>query len=156
MADLLLISGDCAALDVGDVFNCVGLTPGYWKNWDNHYTAAQFQILLAGTIAGSIAEADFIFAEYDASDPQDLTILRAFVLANQLTINLTLHPELPNPSGGNLFGRCTLRDYPDAMTLGEALERALEIIGGDPASDEEILHVKTILDRYANQRWIVY
>jgi hypothetical protein len=153
---IALQSGAEEQVDYGNVANCVGLTPGYWKNWRNHYTPAQFEILLQGTIAGNIAAADFIFAEYDASDPQDLTILKAFVLANQLTLNLTLHPELPNPSGGNLFLRCTLRDYPDEMTLGEALERALEIIGGDPASDEEILHVKTVLDRYANQRWIVY
>ena len=42
------------------------------------------------------------------------------------------------------------------MTLGNALDRALEIIGGAAASDDEILHIKTVLDRYANQRWIVY
>jgi hypothetical protein len=151
-----LPSGAYETVEFGNVANCIGLTPGFWKNWRNHYTAAQFEVLLAGTIAADIAAADFIFAEYDASDPQDLTILKAFVLANQLTLNLTQHPELPNPSEGNLFLRCTLRDYPDEITLGEALERALEIIGGAPASDDEILHVKTVLDRYANQRWIVY
>jgi hypothetical protein len=122
---LTLQSGDVEQVDFGNVANCVGLTPGYWKNWRNHYTAAQFEVLLAGTIAMDIAAADLVFAEYDASNPQDLTILKAFVLANQLTLNLTLHPELPNPSQGSLFLNCTLRDYPDEMTLGNALDRLL-------------------------------
>jgi hypothetical protein len=154
MITVTLTSGQDAHLFVGNVFNCVGLTPGYWKNWDNHYTPAQFEILLAGTIAGSIAEANGIFAEYDASDPQDLTILKAFTLANQLTLNLTQNPALPNPSGGSLFPFCTLRDYPAAPTLGEVLVEAVYVILGRPASDEYILQLKNWLDKYANQKWV--
>ena len=49
-----------AELVFGDGFKCVGLTPGYWSNWRNHYTAAEFTGLLAGTIASSIDKADSI------------------------------------------------------------------------------------------------
>ncbi len=151
---LTLTSGQDAHLFFGNVFDCVGLTPGYWKNWRNHYTAEQFQILLAGTIAGSIAEVDAIFEEYDASNPQDLTILKAFTLANQLTLNLTQNSHLPNPSGGSLFPFCTLRDYPSAPTLGEVLVEAVYIVLGKPASDDYILRLKDWLDKYANQKWV--
>lgn len=154
---VVLESGDSEVYYFGNVANCVGLTPGYWKNWRNHYTYAQMMILIEGTIVSSIAELDQIFAEYDASDPQDLTILRAFVLANQLTINLTQHPDLPNPSGGSLFGFCGLRYYPGAPSLGEVLAEAVPIaLGHATASDSRILELKDYLDKYANQRWVVY
>lgn len=150
-----LDSGGQAHLFFGNFANCVGLTPGYWKNWRNHYTEEQILILLEGTIAPSTAEADAIFADYDASDPSDLTILKAFTLANQLTLNLTQHPELPNPDDASLIPVCMLRDYPDAPSLGEALDEALAIINGEPATDEYILHIKDLLDKYANQDWRV-
>lgn len=144
---------------------CNGLTSGYWKNWDNHYTPEQFAELLQGTIADvgtdveNIAAADAIFEYWDASDPSDLTILKAFVLANQLTINLTQRPDLPNPSDGSLWGVCLLIGREDEGTLGEALADALDYISRtedtDPfnnPNDAEILYIKDILDAFANQQ----
>jgi hypothetical protein len=154
---VLLESGDSAVYYFGNVANCVGLTPGYWKNWRNHYTSDQILILIQGTIASSIAELDQIFADYDASDPQDLTILRAFVLANQLTLNLTQHPELPNPSRGSLFYFCGLQCCPGTPGLGDVLAEAVPIaLGQASASSSRIIELKDYLDRYANQKWIVY
>ncbi len=148
-----LISGESVTVEFGNVGPCNGLTPGYWKNWRNHYTSAQFETLLVGTIAANIDEADLIFEHWDASDPSDLTILKAFVLANQLTINLTQHPELPNPSSGSLFYACLLTYNGDTWSLGEALAIALEIISDPYAYDPAyILYIKDILDAFANQR----
>jgi hypothetical protein len=125
---------------------CIGLTPGYWKNWRNHYTPAQFASLLPGTIAGSIAEADAIFA---AKGPDPKLKLRWFVLANQLTLNLT-GTTLPNPSWGNLTNACLLR--PASPTLGLTLQTALNILNGvgGPYTNAYIDAVKTALDAFAN------
>ena len=161
-----IISGqEPVTVEFGNVGPCNGLTPGYWKNWRNHYTPAQFALLLEGTIAdvgddaANIAAADAIFEHWDASDPSDLTILKAFVLANQLTINLTQNPGLPNPSNGSLFYACLLTGRENLGTLGDALSNALDIISrvedanpyNDP-SDAYILYIKDILDAFANQR----
>ncbi|MFQ5820134.1 MAG: collagen binding domain-containing protein [Candidatus Heimdallarchaeota archaeon] len=161
-----VLSGDePVTIEFGNVGPCNGLTPGYWKNWRNHYNDTQLGTLLEGTIADvgtnaeDIAAADAIFEHWDASDPSDLTILRAFVLANQLTINLTQHPGLPNPSDGSLWGVCLLLGREDEGTLGEALATALDYISrieddipsNDP-SDAEILYIKDILDAFANQQ----
>jgi uncharacterized surface anchored protein len=95
---------------VGDIIihkytdcECIGLTPGYWKNWDNHYTREQFEILLQGTIAnGDIEIAQSIFGAYSASSEEEMTILKAHLLATQLTLNLTNNPDMPNPDDSNL------------------------------------------------------
>jgi len=141
---------------------CNGLTPGYWKNWDNHYSMPEFNQLLPvvidymGTdvvIAQNKQAVDTIFDEYNASNPQDLTILTAFVLANMLTINLS-QTDLPNPSDGNLVPICTLADDPQAGNLGDALELAAGIIGEFvEATDQEIIDLKNILDDFANQQF---
>jgi|GEM_PF-2871441 len=145
-----LLSGEEAHLFFGDVGNCAGLTPGYWKNWRNHYTSQQFLLLLEGTIAeGDSAYADAIFADYDASPDDEITILRAMLLANQLTLNLTQHPELPNPSGGSLFNACRVPGY--SGNLGYWIAQALEIHANPEAFTREyILEVKTMLDKFAN------
>ncbi len=148
-------------LDFGNAGPCNGLTPGYWKNWRNHYNPGQMRTLLAGTIADVdnriIDEADAIFDHWAARPGDELSILKAMTLANQLTINLTQNPGLPNPSEGSMFGFCTLPD--DGENLEELLEIALEYIDrledGNPNNDptrDEILSVAYILDRFANMR----
>jgi hypothetical protein len=147
-------------LDFGNAGPCNGLTPGYWKNWDNHYKNGQMKTLLQGTIAdinNSIAEANAIFDHWAARPGDELSILKAMTLANQLTINLT-STDLPNPSEGSLFGFCTLPDD-DGENLAEILETALDYIdrleNTDPFDDpsrDEILSVAYILDRFANLR----
>jgi hypothetical protein len=150
--DVNVVSGqETVVVEFGNYAPCIGLTPGYWKNWRNHYTDAEFELLLEDTIAESIAEADAIFEHWDASDPSDLTILKAFTLANQLTVHLTQNPELPNPSGGSMFGFCTLYLDGEWVYLGETLEEALAIMN-DVGSYEDwyILYIKNILDTFAN------
>lgn len=126
---------------------CVGLTPGYWKSWDNRYTSEQFESLLAGTIAGSIEEAESIL---NANDDNSSAIdkLAKFTLANQLTLNLT-GTDLPNPDDAGLTELCV--DPAGDTELGDALNTALMMLA-DPGSysDDEILDVKDILDRIAN------
>ena len=146
---VVTISDEVVEREFGNVADCDGLTPGYWKNWRNHYTESQILTLLAGTIAPTIAEADAIFAAYNASPDEEITIMRAMLLANQLTLNLTQHPELPNPSGGSLFRACQAPGV--AETLGEIIDQALAIHANPGAfSRDEILRVKTILDTFAN------
>ena len=155
---ITLVSDQVASgLDFGNMGPCNGLTPGYWKNWRNHYNRGQMRTLLEETIASGITEADDIFDHWDASPGDELSILKAMTLANQLTINLTQNPGLPNPSEGSLFGFCTLPD--DGANLEEILEMALEYIDrledansdNDPSRDE-ILRVASILDAFANLR----
>lgn len=127
--------------------SCNGLTPGYWKNWRNHYTAEQFTSLLAGTIAGSIAEADDIFASVGNNKSDPITKLAWFVLANQLTLNL-VGTDLPNPDDAALNLDCT-NDLGD--DLGDALSLALDMLANPGDYDkDEILDVKDILDYIAN------
>lgn len=125
---------------------CVGLTPGYWKNWKNHYTEEQFLSLLAGTLVLSTAEAEAILG-YNGKDA--LGKLAKFVLANQLTLNLT-GTDLPNPDDAGLTLDCTV---PDAATdLGAALELAMDMLANPGLySDDEVLAVKDFLDAIANQ-----
>ena len=125
---------------------CIGLTPGFWKNWRNHYTEAQFASLLPGTIATTVANADAIFA---AKGSDALQKLRWFVLANQLTLNVT-GTSLPNPSQGNLTLRCTL--LAGTPELGLTLQTALNILTGvgGPYTTSYILSVKSALDAFAN------
>jgi len=127
--------------------SCSGLTPGYWKNWRNHYTEAQFASLLGGTIAGSVAQADAIFASVGDNRSDPITKLKWFVLANQLTLNLT-GTDLPNPGDAGLTLTCT-NALGDA--LGDALTLALNMLANPGGySREQILAVKDILDYIAN------
>jgi len=127
---------------------CVGLTPGYWKNWKNHYTEEQFLSLLPGTIAeGMTAKQATKILSGNGPDP--LTKLAKFVLANQLTLNLS-GTDLPNPDGAYLDETCASA-YSDTG-LGDALTQALAILDADGAgyTDQEILAVKNVLDAIAN------
>ncbi len=124
--------------------DCVGLTPGFWKNWKHHYTTAQFTSLLSGTIsAGNVAQATTWLGENNPSYPR----LRKFVLANQLTLNLT-GTTLPNPSGGNLTGDCALAD---GTTLGSTLATALDMLA-NPGNytSAQMDAISDILDQFAN------
>jgi len=128
---------------------CNGLTPGYWKNWRNHYTAAQFQTLIGGTIAGSIAQADQILAAKEGGSSSAIVKLRKFVLANQLTLNLMANPGFPNPDDAELsLGCVTITGGPD---LASALATAMQMLANPSAySSLQILDVKDQLDALAN------
>jgi hypothetical protein len=115
---------------------------------------------LPTSVASTIEEVDEIFADYNNNDPVTGEMLEVFVLANELTINLTVYnfendPDLPNPSGGTLYGAVTIVVDGVEYELGEALEDANEYltegtINGEPPTDEEITALKTILDLFAN------
>jgi len=127
-----------------------GLTPGYWKNWRNHYTDSQILILLAGTIAPTIAQADAIFAKWDNSPGDEVSHVAAFLLSCQLTSNLTQHPELPHPSGGSLVPECTLPGI--EHNLGWWMAEALAIwnAGGAGYTREYMTQVAGVLDAFCN------
>lgn len=137
---------------------CMGLTPGYWKNWRNHYTSEQFCVLLEGTIAdvgdctADIAAADAIFEHWDASPGDELTIMKAFLLADQLTLNLTQLPGMPNPSDGSLVPECSLDYNGTPIVLSEVIEAALCCIAPDGCSREDILQIKNWLAAFAEAR----
>jgi hypothetical protein len=141
-----------AKLVFGDGFKCVGLTPGYWSNWRNHYTASEFEGLLAGTIAADIAEADAILNSNSCDDNDAKECLAKFVLANQLTLNLTAAiaggASLFNGDDAGLSLLCQGPGQPYPGTLGHWLDRGLALIGGGNRND--ILEAKTMLDYFAN------
>lgn len=128
-----------------------GLTPGYWKNWRNHYTTEQFAALLTGTIAGDIATADTIFSQYNAKQVNLLTILKAQLLATQLTINLTRMPDMPNPDKAYLTLNGEVEWNTGKVTVGDAINKALNVLANPSAySRGEILVVKDLLDMINN------
>ena len=128
---------------------CNGLTPGYWKNWRNHYTTAQFTTMIQGTIAGSIAEADAILKAKEGGSSSAIVKLRKFILANQLTLNLMANPGFPNPDDAELsLGCTTIIGGPD---LASALATALQMHANPSAySALQILDIKDQLDALAN------
>ncbi|MGD2071746.1 MAG: hypothetical protein PVI57_23980 [Gemmatimonadota bacterium] len=127
---------------------CVGLTPGYWKNWKNHYAMEEFASLLAETNFSdlTVEEATAVLKK-GGKDPLDK--LMKFMLANELTLALT-ETELPNPDGAALSAGCV--DPEGDMELGAALEAAWAIVlaDGEGYSKHDILMYKDILDRIAN------
>ena len=145
----------------GNVTNCIGLTPGYWVNWDNHYTEAQFLLLLEGTIAeGDIDLANYYLTSLGCDNGDALHCMRRFLLANQLTLSLTQkapdNPDLFVPIEGGrpatLFNACQVPGV--AGNLGEWLTEALAIheANGEGYTRDWILWVKTVLDWFANLR----
>ncbi len=153
----VLLSGESGSAEFGNVAICDGLTPGYWSNWRNHYTQEQFESLLPGTIAGTVAEADAILNDNGCSgDEGSLACMRKFLLANQLTLNLTKNPDLPNPDGAELYLACQLDEHPEVVgNLGDWLDEALAIHNADGVGyiRDWILEVKTVLDWFANMKF---
>ncbi|MGD8700475.1 MAG: prealbumin-like fold domain-containing protein, partial [Gemmatimonadales bacterium] len=128
-AVFMLYSGESGLAKFGNVAICDGLTPGYWSNWRNHYSEAQFLVLLEGTIASSIAEADDFLASVGCDGDDALLCMKRFLLANQLTLNLTMMLDLPNPDGAELYRACQLDQHPDvAENLGYWLDQALALL----------------------------
>ncbi len=153
----VLGSCDEAQLVFGNADDCDGLTPGYWKNWRNHYTDEEFVSLLPGTIAANINEVDAIFDDYNAGDCNGcnpITILKAMLLANQLTLNLTQTDLFNAGFGGNLFRGCIDPDAPAACdpgtNLGDAIDTALALLDPDSRDRNAVIDAKTCLDAYAN------
>lgn len=124
--------------------DCVGLTPGFWKNWANHYTPSQFATLLDGTSSASLTNQQAT-AVLSANNPA-LKRLKKFLLANELTISLTGSPY-PNPSGGSMAGSCIL----NGKTLAEAIALAKAIIANPGGyTNQQIIAAGTVLDNFAN------
>jgi hypothetical protein len=153
----MLYSGQSGLAKFGNVAICDGLTPGYWSNWDNHYTSEQFLVLLQGTIAaGNISQANFYLTSTGCDDGDALHCMERFLLANQLTLNLTKMLGLPNPDGAELYPACELDQYPSVEgNLGVWLGTALAIHdeAGSGYSRDFILTVKTVLDWFANMNF---
>lgn len=129
-----------------------GLTPGFWKNWDNHYTPEQFNKLLEGTFVGQdIDAADAVFASYSNKKGMELTLLKAHLLAAQLTINLSSDSQMPNPDNAFLLPGHQVEYNGQSISVGEVIDRALDIIN-DPSSytREQITEVKDMLDYINN------
>jgi hypothetical protein len=153
-AVFMLYSGQSGLAKFGNVAICDGLTPGYWSNWRNHYTEAQFLELLDGTIASDIEEADFFLASVGCDGDDALRCMQRFLLANQLTLNLTMMLDLPNPDGAELYLACQLDEHPDVNeNLGFWLDEALDIHEFGSPDRDYILTVKTVLDWFANMNF---
>lgn len=134
-----------------DTHDLFGLTPGYWKNWRNHYTSEQFAALLAGTIAENIDSADLIFTTYNAKQKNVESILKAQLLATQLTINLSRMPEMPNPDNAYLSKYGQVEWNNEVITVGDAVNKALYILANPSVyTRDEILAVKDLLDMINN------
>jgi len=124
--------------------DCVGLTPGYWKNWRNHYTPEQFSELLKGTIANgninaAIDAADGIFHP-KMSDFKGLLKLKSHLLATQLTLNL-----------GTLTEDCQVQWNSETWTVGLAVEEALDILRNPAAyTSDYIVKMREILEMISN------
>ena len=127
--------------------SCSGLGPGYWANWSNHYTEPQFATLLAGTVAFGAAQANGYLTSVGCDGTDALACMRRQLLAHQLTLNLALHPELPNSESASLSLACTAPGVQG--NLGEWISRGLAILL-DPTSytREQILEVKDALAAY--------
>jgi uncharacterized protein (DUF2141 family) len=137
----------CSDKDFANFGPCDGLTPGYWSNWRNHYTEDQFTTLLAGTVASSIEDADSTLDSVGCDGDDALHCMKRFLLANQLTLNLTQHPELPNPDGAGLVRLCSIEGV---GTLQSAIDDALEILANPESFGRDAtLAVKNRLAAFA-------
>jgi hypothetical protein len=126
--------------------DCSGLTPGFWKNWANHYSGGQFALLIDGTSTPDISNAAATTV-LGGNNPA-LTRLKKFLLANELTLSLTANPALPNPSEGSLTLTCSIA----GSSLGDALTLARAIIAANGVgyTNQQILNAGTVLDAFAN------
>ena len=134
-------------------------TPGFWINWENHFTDEEFSRIVDGTIAsGSNADAVDYLTSLGCDDENAIHCLRRFLLANQLTVNLTnlslRDASFPNPDGAYLTLETSLEG--GVITLGQCIQDAINAIvqaaSLDPADwdRDKILDVKDILDEFAN------
>jgi hypothetical protein len=149
---LTLFSGGSDEVYVGNVVNCIGLTPGYWVNWRNHYTEEEFTSLLVGTIASSIADADYKLSSLGCDNDDAIHCLQRFILANQLTLNLTSSDLLFKP--GEMYPMCELFGYPEITgTIEDWIAGALDAISEGLPRDV-ILCYKSVLDLFANEYFV--
>lgn len=136
--------------------SCDGLTPGYWRNWSNHYTESEFQELVDWVNDNdynlgpdlSIAEITSILRY---GGPDAVSKLEKFYYANLLTLALTDLDHLPNPDTASLSGDCVSAEFP-GTTLAQALDDAEDILENDGAGYNrgQINGVKNVLDKIAN------
>ena len=103
-------------------------TPGFWINWENHFTDEEFSRLVDGTIAsGSIADAVDYLTSLGCDDEDAIHCLRRLLLANQLTVNLTnlsLRDALfPNPDGAYMTLETSLEG--GGINLGQCIQDAI-------------------------------
>jgi len=153
--DITLYSGDNDRYNNFGNFQkkkeCVGHTPGFWKNWRNHYSYKQIKGLLNGTIAeGDIKKADMILDWNSCSIDRGLQCMTKFLLATELTLNLT-GSDYPKANTADLTEQCRISGY-NPGDLGFWLARARDIysVKGVGYSTGEILETKTVLDIFAN------
>lgn len=104
-----VVAGDVLKPPKNILPDCHGLDREYWVDWRNHYTKYQFRRLLKNSIASNIQEADQILgAKGDLFGDSFIDYLYAAVLINQLTMNLSSRPGLPNPTKAELKRSCRL------------------------------------------------
>lgn len=132
---------------------CDGLTPGYWRNWSNHYSEAEFQQLLDWVNDNDYRGGSLSISEITAilryGGPNAIRSLEKFYYANLLTLALTDQTGLPNPDTASLALDCTHPDFDG--TLGEALGDAEDIFASPGSYNRrQINAVKDILDKFAN------
>ncbi len=96
------------------------------------------------------ALADTIFEPWPNYPDNEVDHVAAFLLACQLTINLTQHPDYPNPSGGSLVPECVIPGV--TGSLGSWMTQALAIwnAGGVGYTREEMTAVATALNAFCN------
>lgn len=135
---------------------CDGLTPGYWRNWSNHYTQSEFQELVDWVNdndynLGADLEISEITSILSYGGPDAVMKLKKFYYANLLTLALTDLDHLPNPDTASLEDDCVSSGFP-GTTLAEALDDAEDILENDGAGyrRNEINAVKDVLDAIAN------
>jgi hypothetical protein len=144
----LLYSGDSGSAEFGNVAICIGLTPGYWSNWRNHYTQEEFEGLLALTdMAPTVLMADYILSSIGCDGDDAVHCLRRFELSNQLTLALTQTSGVFN-DGVELYPACQLPD--DKGVDGNLAYWLAEAKTIDTSDRDYVLYVKTVLDWFAN------
>lgn len=128
-----------------------GLTPGYWKNWKNHYTSEQFNELLVETFVGpDIDKADQIFSAYSSKPGKELTMLKAHLLAAQLTLSLVNKPQMPNPDEAFLSPSYKIQYNGNYISIGEVINQAQTVIANPSSTRDQIIEVKDMLDLINN------
>jgi hypothetical protein len=105
-------------------------------------------MLLAGTVAFGAVQANGYLASAGCNGTDALACMRRYLLTNQLTLNLSQQPLLPNPEGAHLSLSCTALGAQG--TLGEWLSRGLSILLS-PASytPAQILETKDALAAFS-------